>query len=673
MTLRRRLAPHKRRASFMTDDAWLLYQKILDETEDITDPFLQQQWADSLQTFARTGEMEYLFEACSNVRELVDMDTFLFDRAYLNLDETYIYPAVIDACHDLDKDTYTEAVLKGALGTGKTTIANIMLARSIYKISCMRDPQTTFGVQSKSSLVFTIQSVRFATAKKAVFEEFGSYLGNSPYFTEICKYDPKVQSQMIFRKQNLHIMPVSSSNTGVISMNVLGGILDEMNFMQKIENSKSGSADASGEFDQAKSLYDTLARRRKSRFTKQGKLPGILFVVSSSRFPDDFTELKAAEAAMCGGKDAGIYVYSHSQWSAKPRDTFLAEEFKVLIGTENIRSKIITEGDYVPEGATVIDVPMDFYNEFDKDIEGSIRDFAGLTSLATTPFITKRDYIYQCMSAAEGAGYYNAFNVEEIDLSLGIPKPVLDRLRLDVNEPRACHIDLGLRKDACGIAVGHVAGWKRVDRRDPDTNTLHQDWMPVVAMDFILRVVPPPNEEIEFSDVRQLIIDLRDKYGLPIKWVTMDGFQSVDSRQIFKKQKFLVDYLSVEKIEPYRTLRDALYDIRLLLPKNSIVAKELAELEQTTHNNKIKVDHRPNSSKDCADAVCGVVAFLMTRRSSWDGMEYTADDDPLKLIGDKNIADSISRHERERGTDISYFARPGVNRKSVNRRTIRRK
>lgn len=665
--------PHLvRKKSYIDDEQDALYRQIMNAIDEVDDPDLREEWLDSLQTFATSGDMGALFNGCDNIRPCVDMETFMFDSAYLALEQDKIFPSVIEACIELDSDRYTEAVLKGALGTGKTTIANIMLARGIYKISCMRDPQSRFGIPSKSSIVFTIQSVRFNTAKKAVFEEFGQYLGKSPYFTNIYPYDPKVQSQMMFRRHNLSILPVSSSSTGVISMNVLGGILDEMNFMQKIEKSKSAEADAAGAFDQAKRLYDTIARRRKSRFTKKGKLPGILFVVSSSRFPDDFTEVKAAESTMCGGTDPTIYVYSHSQWSAKPRDTFLAEEFQVLIGTENIRSKILTDGDYIPEGATVIDVPMDFYPEFEKDVEGSIRDFAGLTSLATNPFITKRDSIHQCMSAATDAGYRNIFNMEEIDLSLGIPQPVLERLRLDVNEPRACHIDLGVTKDAAGLAIGHVAGMKYVEKRDAETNMVLADWMPVVAIDTILRIVPPPNDEIEFSDIRKLVITLRDKYKLPIKWVTMDGFQSVDSRQIFRKHGFMVDYLSVEKIEPYRTMRDALYDTRLLIPKHTFVAKELAELEQITKNNKLRVDHKPSGSKDCADAICGVTAFLMSRRGAWTSIK--ADDrSGLQLLGNKEIAENIRLSTVDNESLVTYYKRPQVVRRTVQRRNISRK
>jgi hypothetical protein len=605
----------------MDERTFRIIAQITEEATQLDDPETRELWMDALRTFATTGDVTSIIEVCKWKRRVVPMDEFLFSPVYLGMDEGEVYPSVLEACHELDSDKYVEAVAKGALGTGKTTLGNIMLGRGVYKLSCMRHPQTTLGIASKSSIVFTIQSVRLTTARKAVFDEFGQYIRKSPYFMEVYPYDDTIASQMLFRQQNVSILPVSSSNTGVISMNVIGGILDEMNFMQKILKSKSAEAEADGTYDQAKRLYNTLARRRRSRFTKQGKLPGILFVISSSRYPDDFTEVKAAEAAMCGGTDPEIYVYSHSQWSAKARSTFMEEEFRVQVGNEQVRSRVLGAGEKPHPGCEVINVPMDFFNEFTKDPEGSLRDFAGATTLAEKPFIVRRDAIYEAVRAGEATGHQNAYHVEEIDLSMGFPKPILERLRLDVPQMRAAHIDLGVTRDACGLAVGHVAGTKIVERTDPDTGQKLIEIAPMIAIDAAIRIVPPPGGEIEFANVRKLLVDLRDKYHVPIEYVTMDGFQSVDSRQILRHLGFKVDYLSVDKkTDPYRTLRDALYEGRLLLPQHQRLVKELADLQYTRKGQTEMVDHRPNGTKDVADAVCGVTAFLMTRRAAWAGI-----------------------------------------------------
>ena len=459
-------------------------------------------------------------------------------------------------------------------------------------------------------------------------------------------------------------------------MNVVGGILDEMNFMQRVLKSKSANAEADGTYNQAKRLYDTLSRRRRSRFTKKGKLPGILFIVSSSRFPDDFTELKAAESTLCGGSDPAIYVYSKSLWEAKPRDQFLLESFRVQVGNERMPTKVLGPDDAGRAGCEILEVPMDFINEFTKDPDGSLRDLAGRTTMATRPFLSRRATIHTSMAAAEAAGYSNIFRMEESDLSIGIPEPVLERLRLDVKQPRMAHLDLGLTKDACGIAIGHIAGVKVTEKRVHDDEVPQIEVMPVIAMDAVLRVVAPPGGEIEFAQVRQLLLRLRDVYELPIEWVTTDGFQSTDCRQILRRLNFKVDYLSVEKMEPYRSMRDALYEGRLLLPKHTWLAKELGELEVVRSNNDERVDHRPGSSKDVADAVCAVTNFWLSRRMAWASGLAVPGRTGTFLFGDREGSPGI-KVTTDSGVRIlepppAAVARM-ISRSRAARRTIQRK
>ena len=618
--------PPKKSAEQIFDE---LVEELISEISTISDPVLLNVWGDSIATLRKTGDVSALLEACKWKRGVVPLDEFLFSRVYMGMERNELYPSVLDALHDLDSDSYDEAVLTGALGIGKTTIANVSLCRDLYKMSCMRSPQQVFGIQKQSAIVFTIQSVRLNTAKKAVFEELGRYLHASPYFTSYYRYDKHITSEMIFRDNNIRIMPVSSSTTGVISMNVVGGILDEMNFMQKVENSKSQNANADGAFDQAAQLYQALSRRRKSRFLNRGNLPGILFVVSSSRFPTDFTETKARESTMEGGSDDTIYVYRHSQWSAKGRDKFSPNTFRVQVGNEKHRSKILQDGEVEAIGCRVIEVPDNFINEFRVDVDGSLRDFAGVTTMAAHPFFGQRDKIDEAMRLAASYGYHNPFTVDQVDLSVGIPKPAVERIRKDVKMPRHCHIDLGLKHDAAGLAIGHLAGYKAVSNEQSQSLTTY---LPVIAIELVLRIVPPPGGEISLEKIRKLLISLRDKYGIPVKTVSFDGFQSVDSRQLLTQENFRCGYMSVEKIEPWRTFRDAVYEGRVMLAHSEFLLKELAELEQVIKNGKEKVDHRPAGSKDVADAVCGVAAYITKQRISWNPPANLIMEDDITLL-----------------------------------------
>jgi len=606
----------------------------------IEDDGLKELWQDAISEFMRTGDVKSLLSAAKWRWPVVPLDEFLFAKFYLGQRPAEVYPGVLDALHDLDTDKYDEAILKGALGIGKSTLANLATARDLYKLSCMANPHQVYGISTGSPIVFTMQSVRLATARKVVFNEFGRYVRNSAYFQTKFPFDKNITSEMIFPEHNISLMPVSSSGTAVISMNVIGGQLDEVNFMDKNTKSKSSQADADGNFDQAKNLHNTLANRRKSRFLHREDLPGALFVISSSRFPDDFTEKKAAEATMQGGEDDRIYVFGGSQWAIKGRDVFDKEEFTVQIGNETFPSKVIARNpetnedlEKVAPGTDFIKVPMNLHREFVQDVEGSIRDFAGLTTQSTTPFFTQRHMIARANELAAEYGYNNPMPLESVVMVDVDRLPNLDMryLRTDVDASRHCHIDLSLRRDACGFAVGHTAGWRVTKDPGSDNVTIY----PVIAYDILLQIKPPQGGEIELAAIRAFLKLLRDTYGLPIDTVTFDQFQSADSRQILKKANFAAGYLSVDDIEPYRTYRDALYQERILQYRHAVCNRELAQVERTMVGKKEKVDHRPNGSKDVADAAVGVATFLLTRKSNWRANSAVGSEPGLYMIGAK--------------------------------------
>lgn len=638
------------------------------EIKQVSDPLLREQYEQAIIECAVDGDLERMTELARYRRGVVPLDEFLYSPTYLGVQADEIYPAVLETLEALETEQYVEAVLKGSIGTGKTTTANLGIVRQIYKLSCMRNPQQTFGIQRHSSIVFTIQSVRLSTAKRAVFEELGKFIHNSPYFNEIYPYDKRIASSMYFREQHVQILPVSSSDTGAISMNVIGGMLDEVNFMERVKNSKNANAEETGEYDQAKTLYLTLSKRRRSRFQNKGKLPGTLFLVSSSRYPDDFTEVKALEAKMCGGEDDSIYVSSKSLWEGRGRDKYAAEEFRVLIGNERMRSRILEEHEVVPEGLQVLNVPVDLRIEFEKDISGAIRDFGGLTTLATTPFIHNREALFECMELADKYAYASCLSLDEIDLEVGQPIVVPERVRHDVRQMRVAHVDLALTGDSAGLAVGHIAGTRTIERVKQDTGEVIREVLPVVAYDVVLRINPPRDGEIDFAKIRQIIYDLRDNHNLPIKVVTTDGFQSADFRQILAKKGYATEYLSLDRTtQPYKSFRDALYDQRIILPRHQTLIKELSELEFMRNGAKEKVDHKPRGSKDVADAVCGVAAYLMMRRATWTTQPTFVGERGLLLHGSKTSLPTIDLEELDAVTEADMFRRPSPQRKPVRR------
>ena len=60
-----------------------------------------------------------------------------------------------------------------------------------------------------------------------------------------------------------------------------------------------------------------------------------------------------------------------------------------------------------------------------------------------------------------------------------------------------------------------------------------------------------------------------------------------------------------------------IYDERLHMPRHEKTRVELISLEDMPDKGKGKIDHPPRGSKDCSDAVAGVVLGLVTRRETY--------------------------------------------------------
>ena len=67
-------------------------------------------------------------------------------------------------------------------------------------------------------------------------------------------------------------------------------------------------------YDQAAENYNSIARRRESRFMQQGMLPGLLCLVSSKNYPGGLTDRKVAEART----NKTIFVYDKRLWEIRP-------------------------------------------------------------------------------------------------------------------------------------------------------------------------------------------------------------------------------------------------------------------------------------------------------------------------------------------------------------------
>ncbi len=568
----------------------------------------------------------------------VDIRTFVEGERFLNRRDV-LYPAVMEELRELNSGKYDEAVLTGAIGTGKSTIALFTTAYQLYVLSCLKDPHQLYSLDPASEIVFGFQSLNRMLSESIDYKRFRAMIEGSAYFAHHFPFRKSLGSEMVFPR-NIVVRPLSGNVTAAIGSNIFGGIIDEINFMAVVEQSKN-AADG-GTFDQATEMYNSIVRRRKSRFMAAGgNLPGVLCLVSSKRYPGEFTDRKQAEArdeiALTG--KTRIFAYDRRLWEIKPEGTYGKERFKLFLGDVARKPRILEEGaDVVADDAhLVMEVPEEFRSEFTRDILSAIRDIAGSATFALHPFIVNTEAVAKAFGVRQ-----SVLSTEESDFVASRPLLYPKRIvRLD--EPRLAHVDLGLTGDSAGVAVGWVEGFAKVPRSDSTF-----EMMPVINFDLILEVKPPQGGEIEFENIRRLFYKLREA-GMNLKWISFDTFQSADSIQLLRQKGFTTGTYSMDTTSTaYDFTKAAFYDGRIKAPLHDKALSEMVRLERNPQTGLI--DHPPNFSKDCSDAVAGVVFGLTNRRETW--ARYGV---PMRDIFQK-IASKIEEKDRksERARQASH-------------------
>lgn len=533
-----------------------------------------------------------------------DFRTFVESEHLLNK-RGYMFPLVMREAIELNSGHYIESVITGGIGVGKTYMAVYTQAYQLYLMTCMVNPHETFDLDPASSIVIIFQSLNLTTAKENDYMTFRAIVDDSPYFANEAPYDQGKKNEMRFIKQRIVVKPVSGSDTAAIGQNVIGGIIDEINFMAVVENSKNSKDGTT--YDQAIAVYNSIARRRESRFMKMGSMPGMLCLVSSRNYPGQFTDKKEAEARAQierTGKTT-IFIYDKRRWEVKPED-FCGQWFNVFVGDATRKPRILVEGEEIADDDRdlVIAVPIEYYSQFENDLLPALRDIAGVATQALHPFMAKTDAVAACFGRVQSIASRDDCDFGAVKLQLFPGRIVNPTL------PRFCHVDLAISKDSAGVAIGHVPGFKDMVRGD------YVETLPLIHYDMILEVKPPRGGEIEFENIRKLLYTLRDKLKLPIKWVTFDDFQSKDSRQLLAQQGFVTGYQSMDTDTfAYSVLKQAFYDGRVLAPAHEKALREAITLEINTK--KGKVDHPPHGSKDVSDAMAGVAVGLSMRREIW--------------------------------------------------------
>ncbi len=573
-------------------------------------------WA--IERFALDGNKEFLRFLKYLKTPPVDIETFLDSPEFMGATDLVLWPAVRKAIVDLNKNwwkgdgyCYDEFLGMQSSGNGKTVIATITTLYHLHILGCMKNPQNYYGLSSATSIVFVIQAAKPHVTKKVVYLPMRKYVETMPWFKKNMRPNKLIESEMYFDEQNIRVVPGGSDEDTVLGEAIIGAIIDEINFMAVVEKSKkAGVGGRTAQYDVAANIYGTISRRKKRSFPSKGPHIGIICTISQSKYKGDFTDRRRKQIEELGHKN--VYVYAKAQFEAQPPEKFEGMgTFRLYIGADAATEVRILKDDEKALGGEVIEIPNYYREEFEKDPVQALREIVGISVGSVNPFFRQPAKIMYCVQKGEEAGLQSFLVKDNVVLGMeGMPMPVRGHFCRNPSKPRYVHIDLAKNSDRLGVAMVRFDGVEWVTRAGGETEAL-----PIASVEMAVTVEPDLGHEIDIAEVRLWVKMLRTTYGYPIKVVTYDGWSSAESIQAWRKQGMKTGVVSVDRSStPYKQLREAIYDGRLLMYNQPVLIEELTNLEYD--EKKDKVDHPIGGSKDCADAVCGAYHTLLTRASS---------------------------------------------------------
>lgn len=529
------------------------------------------------------------------VEQPVSISQFIHDDRYMARPLTddqggfLIYPYWEDKLRLIYESDAVEVIFTGPIGGGKSTIMDICMAYDLHSILCLRDPFGYYNLVRAQPITFLFFSISKDLSNVGLFKGFSQMLLKSPWFTERGTISGSRNQTVIFPQHNVEYSLGSPkvAGQGITGKNIISGGLDEISAIGSSKE-QEGNVD----FSEMKGLevYQNVKRRIESRFLQHGMQPGRLYLASSKQ--DDAAFLERYIEKVKGSRK--VIIFDDPLWEIKPRDYFSGETFVVAVGDRFRESKVLEKNDNAEEfetkGYDIIEPPIEFLESFRFDVNGALRDIAGISSSSTrrSKLIPRAEYLKRCIKP----GLIHPFSSEVVYLAeedeIGIEDYFQLRDEFLSPRPRFIHVDLALNGDACGMAMCHVSGRKIVDRIMGD-GTITKMADDIVRYDFVVQIRNMEGSEIPFWKIRRFVLWLYAK-GVKIEFVTFDGWQSIDSQQLLNRAGIPSDVLSLDKNDgPYVTWRTAVYEERVEYYEYPIFMKEAADLE---HNRrKKKVDH----------------------------------------------------------------------------------
>lgn len=549
----------------------------------------------------------------------VDLQTFLYSPDYMHLP---VLSEIQEQIVDLGSNIYFEETWRELLGakkarelalrnkkellfllgkgSGKDYMSEIICVRIVYLLLCLKNPAGYFGKPAGDYIDIVNVAKNAKQANNVFFSGLKTRIKLCKWFNG--KFKPRAND--IEFDKNVRIHSLNSENEATEGLNILVAVLDELD-----------SFDEGDTTDNADKMYKTLRATISSRFDKNGKL----LVLSFPRKIDGYIMKKYDDFV----KEKVVTKHEH---------TFVLND-ELPPGTEGNEFRIEWEEDeivsYKYSNVWALRRPTwrvnptktvdSFMTDFYSDVNDSLGRFAACPQETDglSDWYRDKAKIDATFSHANGVDDFGGIKISPIE-----------------GKQYYIHVDLALVQDNAAVAMAHVDKFAQYQIGqtilDPAAH---------VVVDLVRYWKPGKERALDFTDIREFIISLRQK-GFDIKRVTFDRWNSDQIIKMLNEVGIRAEKLSVGR-DHYNEFALIMGENRLKGPESERLKKELKTI---IINEKGKVDHPGRTGNDLADAVCGAIfnaANLTVKPEgslevvTWDDVRSNRNDQPPEVK--KNI------------------------------------
>lgn len=536
-------------------------------------------------------------------KEFLDPDNKWLSKDFID----GIYPFVKDSfLKILDRDAnYNDIIMYGSLGQGKSTLTHLLIFYTLVYIHHMRSPKIYFNILTTPSIY--LLSFTISKAVQLLLQPIYDLIDSSPRAIKVHNQAKVFQVQ---KEKGLdYFVWSTAANVGYLTVNSGVKLLTGASSLSYIGSSSIQlyiselaffiEQDGKTEEEIFK-IYADGVKRIKSRFGDSTYLAWSYLDTSANNADSQIENFILNELRY---RDK-TYFSMKSLWEAlpfrAPKWQKTGETFKVITGKGTIPPKFLPSEEEmlkVPKDL-IIDVPIDYYQDFKDDIVKSIKDIAGRPTSSENKFISG-DLIERIfdnnLSNIEAAVTIDSMdNPEKLlwdqikDIFFSQYDGVNYIIKRASKEPRFIGLDIATAKDGddMGLSMGH---WEwSVERASR-----------IYVYDFTLNLTSGMHG-ISMDAWKFFILDLYN-IGLNIAGIASDTKEVSGAEQFFKRYEIPFKKQSVDSnLEPYEQFKimiqnDHIKAGRNIFLKNNLINLEKKQIKKVTQKGvareTLRIDH----------------------------------------------------------------------------------